>query len=181
MLATTRAIEDPFEQSFFLLVQLPYLQAFEDVNKRVSRLTANIPFFNANLSPLSFIDVPKDDYLLALLAIYEVNRIEPLRDIFVWAYKRSAQQYEAVRNAVGEPDEFILKNRDRLKEIVNLAVTSLMKEQEVTDWVTKNIDSQDTAHFLEVVLEELEELHDGNIGRYQLRLSEFIRWKDSLN
>ncbi len=37
-------IDDPFEQAFFLMVHLPYLQPFEDVNKRVSRLAANIPF-----------------------------------------------------------------------------------------------------------------------------------------
>ena len=37
-------IQDPFEQAFFLMVHLPYLQPFEDVNKRVSRLAANIPF-----------------------------------------------------------------------------------------------------------------------------------------
>ena len=54
MLATAQAIHDPFEQSFFAMVQLPYLQPFDDVNKRVSRLAANIPFIKANLSPLSF-------------------------------------------------------------------------------------------------------------------------------
>jgi Fic family protein len=36
-------IQDPFEQSFFALVQLSYMQAFEDVNKRTVRLIANIP------------------------------------------------------------------------------------------------------------------------------------------
>lgn len=40
-------------------VHLPYLQPFEDVNKRVSRLAANIPFIRHNLCPLSFIDVPQ--------------------------------------------------------------------------------------------------------------------------
>jgi len=38
-------IDDPFEQAFFLMVHLPYLQPFEDVNKRVSRLAANIWVF----------------------------------------------------------------------------------------------------------------------------------------
>src|ERR1700733_6181430 len=37
------AINDPFERAFFLMVHVPYLQPFEDVNKRVSRLAANIP------------------------------------------------------------------------------------------------------------------------------------------
>ena len=43
ILETATAIEDPFEQAFFAMVQLPYLQPFEDVNKRVSRLAANLP------------------------------------------------------------------------------------------------------------------------------------------
>jgi Fic family protein len=47
------AITDPFEQSFFLLVQLTYLQAFSDVNKRTARLSANIPLIRNNLVPLS--------------------------------------------------------------------------------------------------------------------------------
>ena len=51
-------IRDPFEQAFFLMVHLPYLQPFEDVNKCVSRLAANIPLIRCNLCPLSFIDVP---------------------------------------------------------------------------------------------------------------------------
>lgn len=44
ILNTATVISDPFEQAFFILVHLPYLQPFEDVNKRVSRLAANIPF-----------------------------------------------------------------------------------------------------------------------------------------
>lgn len=36
-------IEDPFEQSFFLMGHLPCLQAFEDANQRMSRLAAHLP------------------------------------------------------------------------------------------------------------------------------------------
>ena len=42
------------------MVHIPYLQPFEDVNKRVSRLGANIPLIKHNLSPLSFIDMPEE-------------------------------------------------------------------------------------------------------------------------
>jgi Fic family protein len=57
VLSKATEISDPFEQAFFAMVHLPYLQPFEDVNKRVSRLAANIPFIKHNLSPLSFLDV----------------------------------------------------------------------------------------------------------------------------
>ena len=63
LLNTAAAIRDPFEQALFAMVQLPYLQPFDDVNKRVSRLSANIPFIKRNLSPLSFIDVPRAIYM----------------------------------------------------------------------------------------------------------------------
>ena len=74
-LATAAAISDPFEQAFFVLVQLPYLQPFDDVDKRVSRLAANIPLIKANLVPLSFEDVPRELYTEAILGVYEMNRI----------------------------------------------------------------------------------------------------------
>ena len=90
VLAAASAIRDPFEQAFFAMVQLPYLQPFDDVNKRVSRLAANIPLFKGNLSPLSFEDVPRDLYTEAILGVYELKRIELLRDVFLWAYGRSA-------------------------------------------------------------------------------------------
>ena len=52
-------ITDPFEQAFFLMMHLPYLQPFEGMNRMVSRLAANIPFIRHNLCPLPFIDVPQ--------------------------------------------------------------------------------------------------------------------------
>ena len=74
------------------MVHLPYLQPFEDVNNRVSRLAANIPLIRHNLCPVSFIDVPERPYIDGLMGIYELNRIELLRDVFVWAYDRSSQR-----------------------------------------------------------------------------------------
>ena len=78
ILDTAVAISDPFEQAFFVTLHLPYLQPFEDVNKRVSRLAANIPLIHHNLCPLSFMDVPEDLYINGLLGVYELNRKEEI-------------------------------------------------------------------------------------------------------
>jgi fido (protein-threonine AMPylation protein) len=51
LLNRVNRIADPFEQSFFMMVHLPYLQPFADINKRTSRLAANLPLFRANLCP----------------------------------------------------------------------------------------------------------------------------------
>ncbi|MDR2014259.1 MAG: Fic family protein [Azoarcus sp.] len=83
------AISDPFEQAFFVMAQLPYLQPFSDTNKPVSRLAANIPLFRHNLCPLFFVDVPGLTYTEGTLGVLELGQTELLRDVFVWAYERS--------------------------------------------------------------------------------------------
>jgi len=121
-LAIAATIDDPFEQSFFALTHLSYLQAFEDVNKRVARLCANIPLIKGNLCPLSFIDVPKQLYVEGLLGVYEFNKIELLRDIYVWGYERSVKRYLAQREELGEPDPFRLRYRSAMMEVVATVV-----------------------------------------------------------
>jgi hypothetical protein len=88
LLATAATITDPFEQSIFVIVQLPYLQPFDDVNKRVSRMAATIPFIKANPSPFSFTDLPRNLDVHAILGFYELNRIEMLQEVFIWSYER---------------------------------------------------------------------------------------------
>jgi hypothetical protein len=51
LLAKASAITDPFEQAFFVMVHIPYLRPFGDVNKRVSRLVCS--FVGATMSMLS--------------------------------------------------------------------------------------------------------------------------------
>lgn len=96
VLLKARKIASPIEQSFFLLVHLSYLQAFEDVNKRTARLSCNIPLIKHNLCPLSFVGVMKDDFAAAMLAVYEKNELAPLLDLYHWAYEQSCNQYGKV-------------------------------------------------------------------------------------
>jgi Fic family protein len=65
------------------MAQLRYLQPFDDVNKRVSRVAANIPFVKNNLIPLACTDVPRRLYADAVLGVYELNRTELLGDVFI--------------------------------------------------------------------------------------------------
>lgn len=181
ILTKADAITDPFEQAFFIMVHLPYLQPFEDVNKRVSRLAANIPLIRRNLCPLSFIDVPQQEYVNGTIGIYELNRIEYLRDVFVWAYKRSAARYAAVRQSLGEPDPFRLRYRTKIGACVRGAVHQVMDKSAATKWIAAQAEAgilePEQAKFAEVVETELSSLHEGNIARYQLRPAEFSAWK----
>ena len=181
VLDTAAAISDPFEQAFFALVHLAYLQSFDDVNKRVSRLAANIPFIRENLCPLSFVDVPERPYIDGLLAIYELNRVELLRDVFVWAYERSSARYSAVRQSLGEPDPLRMRYRELIAEVIAEVVRSGMGRESATAsvrrYATERVSAADQARFLEVVETEIMSLHEGNIARYRLRPAEYDAWR----
>lgn len=177
-------IENPFEQAFFLMVHLPYLQPFDDVNKRVSRLAANIPLNKHNLTPLSFVDVPRDIYINGLIGIYELNRIDLLKDVFIWAYERSAARYAALRQSLGEPDQFRLKYREKIKELVTQVVSNAMTSQQASEIISvtgNQLPGPDGAKFIEAVETELLSLHEGNIARYWIRPGEFQKWKAGWN
>ncbi len=182
VLASASAIADPFEQAFFVMVQLPYLQPFDDVNKRVSRLAANIPLIKGNLSPLSFTDVPREAYTDAVLGVYELNRVELLRDLFVWAYERSAARYAAVRQSLGEPEPFRLRHRAALRELVGAVVRTRMDKKQaaahVSAWTREHIEPKERERFQEIAEIELLSLHDGNFARYQIRPFEFAAWRE---
>jgi len=183
VLDTADAITDPFEQAFFAMVHLPYLQPFEDVNKRVSRLAANLPLIRENLGPLSFVDVPDRAYIDGILGVYELNRIELLRDVFVWAYERSCARYAAVRQSLGEPDPFRLHYRDQVAEMVAEIVRKAQGKKEATalirQYARQHVKEGDQTRFLEVVETELMSLHEGNIARYRLQPSQYQTWRET--
>jgi hypothetical protein len=175
-------IEDPFEQAFFLMVQLPYLQPFEDVNKRVSRLAANIPLNRKNLAPLSFIDVPDKLYVKGLIGVYELNRIDLLKDVFLWAYERSARLYAAQRQTLGEPDPFRSKYRENIRRLVAEIITAPHAKAAAIGIIkaaSLTLPKADREKFVYAVESELLGLHEGNFARYFVTPLQFKHWQES--
>jgi hypothetical protein len=161
---------------------LPYLQPFDDVNKRVSRLAANIPFIKHNLSPLSFTDVPRPLYTDALLGVYELNDLRLLKEVFIWAYGRSAEHYAAVRQSLGEPDPFHFRHSAAIRQLVSEVIKDRMDRKpaaaHIASWTKKNIVEDERARFQDMVESVLINLHEGNFARYQVRPSEFKSWQE---
>ena len=181
---TAQRIEDPFERSFFTLVHLPYLQPFIDGNRRVARLVANIPLIERNRVPLSFVEVPRDVYQRAMLAVYEFTRVELLRDLYVWAYERSAARLGQVRTSLGEPDPFRLEHRAALREVVSNVVRELLPRgawrQALQDYAEKNLPPAARARFVASAELDLETLNEVTAARYGFRPSEFEAWTKAL-
>ncbi|BAU51876.1 Fic family protein [Mucilaginibacter gotjawali] len=173
-------IENPFEQSFFVMVHLPYLQPFDDVNKRVSRISANIPFVKRNLSPLSFIDVPDDLYSQGMLGVYEQNDVSLLKDVFLWAYERSASRYAVIRQSLGEPDTFKLKYRTQIRDLISAIITDALNSKDAGKLIrekAEQLSEADKGQFIEAIETEILSLHEGNFARYRVNPKEFERWK----
>ena len=167
-------IKDPFEASFFLMAQITYLQPFEDVNKRVSRLGANIPLIKANVSPLSFIEIPEAAYFQGTQAIYELNETRLLAEVYLAAYERSCQRYAAIVKSMPEPDPLRLQYRNEIKSMVRdtvLGAFTGLDEYVDAESLVSNGDK-----LREIIDEEVDALHEGNLMRYGLRRSQFEAW-----
>lgn len=179
LLSKANRIRDPFEQSFFMMVHLPYLQPFADINKRTSRLAANLPLFRANLCPLTFLDVPDQAYSRATLGIYEMTRVELLRDLYVWAYERSSQESLAIKQDLAEPDPLRLAWRDFIKQTIREVIThpELDPLFSIQRSVVKLVPKQEQPDVQALIVEELRRLHEGVLARYGLRPSEYAAWK----
>lgn len=180
---TINRINDPFEQSFFALVHLSYMQAFEDINKRTARLVANVSLIKSNLKPLSFMDVDQSAYVNALLGVYEKNDVSLLRDLYLWAYTRSSQKYSALQQSMGEPNLLKLKYRLQIQEIIRAIIIEKTEGYLVVSKIKNLLESQtlpkeDKVELFKVIETEIMSLHDGNIARFKIRPSEFEAWKD---
>lgn len=180
IIETVSAIPDPLEQAFFLMVHVPYLQPFVDINKRTSRVAANWPLLHANLSPLSFVDVPERAYIQGTLAVYEARNVDLLRDVFAWAYERSCAQYRVVRESVHQPDPLRLRYRAHLREVLRETVrageaptASLVRAAAAAS----GVGADDLEAFAKIAMTEMLNLDDASALRYQLRPAEVMAWR----
>ena len=175
-------IQDPFEQSFFSLVHLSYMQAFEDVNKRTARLVANISLIKNNFRPLSFTDVDQVAYVKSLIGIYERNDVSLLRDLYIWAYERSSQKYSAIQQSMGEPNLLKMKYRTVIHDIIHGIVLEKIPGAHLVFYIQNDLEKhnlpvEDARELFKLIEEEIAALHDGNIARYKIQPSEFETWK----
>lgn len=128
-------------------------------------------------------DLPEDLYINGLLGIYELNRIELMRDVFIWTYERSCNRYQVVRHSLGEPDTFRLQYRKALIDCVGEAIRQVgrgnaIDPAEVLSHLAKGlVPEKDREHFLKIAKEEIAALHEGNFARYRLRPGEFKDWQ----
>ncbi|MEI6805860.1 MAG: Fic family protein [Myxococcaceae bacterium] len=175
-------IQNSFEQSFFALVHLSYLQAFEDVNKRTARLVANLPLIRKNLRPLSFTDVDPKIYAESFLQIYEKNELSKTRELYRWAYQRSSKRYSGVQQVLGEPDRFRIQHRNDIQHIIQTIILEKISGSRLVPRIRSLIkvlplSDSDAAELFKIIEVEMDSLYEGNIARYKIRPIDFEIWQ----
>jgi len=113
-------IENPHEQAFLTMAFLPYLQPFQDGNKRTSRLAMNMALLAKKAAPFSFSGIERGDYMFGLLAVYERGRFGPLANAFADSYEKETIETAEAFNRSGE--------RGRKDAIGAIAESSLRKK-----------------------------------------------------
>ena len=176
IISTAQYIKNPLEAAFFLWVNLAYLQPFEDGNKRVSRLAANIPLMLYNQAPLSFLDVGREDYALAMMGVYESCDVSMAVDLFDWTYRRSQAKYKVVLESMGSPDPFRVKYREALNEAVGQVVRGRKSEGEAI--FSLGLPDEEGSKFQQLFGQELNALAAFNCARYRLGIKETQAWID---
>jgi Fic family protein len=176
IVSTARYIKNPIEAAFFLWVNLAYLQPFEDGNKRVSRLSANIPLMLYNQAPLSFLDVDRQDYALAMMGIYEFCDVSMAVDLFEWTYRRSQAKYKVVLESMGSPDPFRIKYREALNDVVVQVVRGRRSLAQALALL--GLPDADASKLHQVLAHELGALTAFNCARYRLGVDETQAWID---
>jgi len=185
VLSLASQIRDPYEQSFFLLVHLSYLQPFVDVNKRVARLCSNIPLIRHNLVPLSFNDVNRSDYLSAIIAVYELCDVRPLVDLYLFfSYLRTCAQYDATVVALGF-DEVRVKYRAFRRQLLQAIIQRKLREESLNAFLAEQTAERIEPHhrlkFQDDLFDDLKGLNEIKIRGLGVTLLELNNYLELIN
>ena len=122
--------------------------------------------------------MPEAAYSRATLGVYEMTRVELLRDLYVWAYERSSQEYLTITQELAEPNPLRLQWRELIKTTIRNVVLQAGKDalKIIQYAVQTKVETEHQAEVQALIIEELRRIHQGVLARYGLRPSEYHAW-----
>ena len=87
------ASKNSLEKALLAALIIPYIQPFEDGNKRSSRLLANALLLANDYCPLSFRSISEKDYKKAIIIFYEQNSFLYFKELFIEQFKFAVENY----------------------------------------------------------------------------------------
>ncbi len=131
------------------------------------------------LVPLSFNDVERDDYTSAVIAIYELQDIRPLLDLYVFSYMRTCAMYDVTVKAAGFDEVRVRHRKQRrfiLRDIILNRLTGKIMEKFITEQTLKLIKEEDREAFKDDVLEDLRELDISRLAGLEITPDQLKEW-----
>lgn len=182
LLQVAREIKDPFDQSFYLLANIAYLQAFSDVNKRTSRMASNIPLLKERLLPMSFYQMSKSSYEAAIVKYYESGDPRMFVEEYVDCYAVSAQRFKSMIES--KPSDSEQKSRLLLRQEIAQTVRTVVKDgvdlAVAIGAVSSNgITQHDRKFLFDYVPKVIDGLNEGNLFLYKLTDEDLQSYRDS--
>lgn len=174
IMRTARQIDDPFEKAFFVSVHLPYLQPFDDCNKRTARVVCNIPLLTAGVLPISWSEVNQRDYADSLICVYECTSTYGMAQVFEQTCRRSFERFE-VSQKNREPARIEITYAKQIAEAVRNRVLYGGGET-----FHRGIEPVHFAQFESIVNEILEAIKENEMvaGPYGLPREAVERWRN---
>ncbi len=130
--------------------------------------------------PLSFNDIEKEDYIAAMISVYEENNIHPILDLFVFSYKRSCQLCTATLEALDFDPLRVYYRRER-RDIIRHIVTHLLVGDSMKNYIESQvrelIDSKDRDSAREDIYEDLQMITPERIAGMRITSEELDLWK----
>jgi len=166
VMLTLKAIEHPIEQSMYLLTAIPYIQPYIDGNKRMGRLTMNMPLIHNGFPPMSFKTMDKDRYIQAIIAFYEVGNKSAIKSVFKKAYAGSGIEYQ-VREKYEEPRELLAYQKEFRASLRDIFLFDVPVEDALVKYGAP-LSLADEARRM------LNSLHEGNVNLFNINRNEYL-------
>lgn len=181
-------IEETFERAFFLFVQICYLQAFRDGNKRTARLISNIPLISGKKAPHVFSGVVEKELDRAVVYFYETADARPLEQLWLESYLRGLPLFLMAREGVSQANlaksQLSEVRRLAIVEIVRLSLnlfdaTKLMRQLLHQEGLAEKFPPETALAF---VKQDLRKLYDHGTGlrSYGLNLENLKSWREGM-
>ncbi len=177
-------VEDPYEAAFVLLIGLSYVQAFADGNKRMGRLSANLPLMKAGLPPLSFMSIDRRSYISGLLAFYELGETELFAEAVTSSYEATTPHYAAAVATQRIPRTVEIQQRKRINQEVAAYVAKVIEGRrpdlaEHVDASFMDLPATDAEVVRSAVRGAVENLSEGNAPLYGITSDDFDAYRDA--
>ena len=119
-----------------------------------------------NLVPLAFSDVEIKDYMSAMIAIYELQDVCPLIDLYVYSYMRTCAAYDSTVKALGFDEirvRYRQQRREMIREIILQKITKAKVQTYIQQEAKRMIPEEHRKAFVEDVKEDLVQIDESRI------------------